>query len=61
MAVGQVKQKGKVGVMIVGHREYWPHSQDSGKASSPRARTFRGSWSAAAWKSFAGTRKMGRR
>ena len=24
MAVGQVKQKGKVGVMIVGHREYWP-------------------------------------
>ena len=24
MAIGQVKQKGKVGVMIVGHREYWP-------------------------------------
>jgi len=24
MAIGKVKQAGKVGVMIVGHREYWP-------------------------------------
>lgn len=24
MSVGSVKQKGKAGVMIVGHREYWP-------------------------------------
>lgn len=24
MAIGSVKQKGKIGVMIVGHREYWP-------------------------------------
>ena len=24
MAIGKLKQKGKVGVMIVGHREYWP-------------------------------------
>lgn len=24
MAIGQVKQKGKVAVMIVGHKEYWP-------------------------------------
>jgi L-arabinose isomerase len=24
MAIGKVKQKGKVGVMIVGHKEYWP-------------------------------------
>ncbi len=24
MAIGKVKNKGKVGVMIVGHREYWP-------------------------------------
>ena len=24
MAIGQVKKKGRVGVMIVGHREYWP-------------------------------------
>jgi len=27
MAIGRVKQKGKVGVMIVGHREYWPQFQ----------------------------------
>jgi len=24
MAIGKAKQKGKVGVMIVGHKEYWP-------------------------------------
>ena len=24
MNVGKVKQKGKAGVMIVGHKEYWP-------------------------------------
>ena len=24
MSIGSVKQKGRVGVMIVGHREYWP-------------------------------------
>jgi L-arabinose isomerase len=24
MSIGNVKQKGKAGVMIVGHKEYWP-------------------------------------
>lgn len=24
MAIGRIKEPGKVGVMIVGHREYWP-------------------------------------
>ena len=40
MAIGQVKQTGKVGVMIPGHREYWPQFPGQREAELKSAELF---------------------
>jgi hypothetical protein len=42
MAIGRIKEPGKVGVMIVGHREYWPQFPGMNEELLKNAESFKG-------------------